>query len=73
MAMALNAAGVSGAPAYKSLPAMEQYDPGTRSGSFQVMAAGRFAVKISGRNVDQKVLREAMDAVDLHKLSALGR
>lgn len=71
LSMALSAAGSQGAATYKSFPAAEQYDPGSRSGTFQVLCAGRFAVKVSGQGVDQKVLRSAMDAVDLDALKRL--
>ena len=71
LSMALSAAGSRGAATYKSFPAAEQYDPGSRSGTFQVLCAGRFAVKVSGQGVDQKVLRSAMDAVDLDALKRL--
>ncbi|MDD5630315.1 MAG: YIP1 family protein, partial [Elusimicrobia bacterium] len=73
LSMAWGAAGSmpgSSAVTYKSCPGMEQYDPKTRSGSFQIIAAKRFAVRVSGQNVDQKVLSAAMDSVDL---DALGR
>ncbi|MBI5241806.1 MAG: YIP1 family protein [Elusimicrobia bacterium] len=73
ISMAMGAGGGRGALSYKSCPGLEQYDPGSRSGSFQVIAAGRFAVKVSGQNVEQKALRSAMDAVDLDALGRLAR
>jgi hypothetical protein len=73
LAMAFNAAGGQGALSYKSYPGLEQYDAGSRSGSFQIVAAGRFAVKVTGQDVDGKVLRAAMDAVDLDSLARLAK
>ncbi|MCX5795356.1 MAG: YIP1 family protein [Elusimicrobia bacterium] len=73
LSMAWNAAGSmpgQSAVTYKSCPGMEQYDRQSRSGSFQIVAAQRFAVRVNGQNVDQKLLRAAMDSVDL---DALGR
>jgi hypothetical protein len=76
LAMSWNAAGsVPGqAPVtYKSCPGIEQYDRQSRGGSFQIIAAQRFVVKAGGQNVDQKVLRAAMDSVDIDALGRLAR
>jgi len=59
--------------AYKACPGVEQYDRQSRSGSLQIIVAQRFAVKVTGSGVDMKVVRAALDAVDLDALGRLAR
>ena len=65
-----NAAGFKRTTTYKGAKALEEYRKAERSSSIQLIAAQRFAVKVTGRGVDMKAVRAALDAVDL---DALGR
>ena len=55
---------------YKGAKALEEYRKAERVNLIQLIAAQRFAVKVTGHDVDMKVVRAALDAVDL---DALGR
>ncbi len=55
---------------YKGAKTLEEYRKAERAGSIQLIAAQRFAIKVTGRDVDMKVVRAALDTVDL---DALGR
>jgi hypothetical protein len=55
---------------YKGVKTLEEYRKADNSSSIQLIAAQRFAVKVSGRGVDMRAVHAALDAVDL---DALGR
>jgi hypothetical protein len=65
-----NEAGFKRSTTYKGAKTIEEYRKAERAGSIQLIAAQRFAVKVTGRGVDMKVVRAALDAVDI---DALGR
>ena len=51
--------------------AKEQYDSASKSGTTEILVAGRFLVEVTGNNVSAEALKTAVDKIDLAKLAAL--
>ncbi len=51
--------------------AFEEYNKQDRKGQVSIIAEGRYIVSIEGRNVDDSVLKAALDAVDVGGLKGL--
>lgn len=55
----------------KGYKAFEEYDSQAKRGKISIIADGRFVVAIEGDNVEAKVMRDALDGIDLEALSAM--
>ncbi len=53
---------------YKGHKAYEKYDSGDNEYQMNVLVADRFLIEIEGYDIDQKIGRQAIDAIDLGKL-----
>lgn len=51
--------------------AKEQFDTENKSGSTEVLVAGRFLVEVSGNGVTAEAIKDAVGKIDLAKLAAL--
>lgn len=51
--------------------AMEKFDTANKSGSIEIMVAGRFMVEVNGDDITPEVLKDAVSKIDLAKLAAL--
>lgn len=51
--------------------AKEQYDTAGKTGSTEILVAGRFLVEITGNNVAAEAIKGAVEKIDLAKLAAL--
>ena len=49
----------------------EKYDKGSKSGELSALVGGRFAVEVSGNNVDMNAIKDAMTKIDLKKLEGM--
>ena len=49
----------------------EKYDKGSKSGELSALVGGRFAVEISGNDVDMNAIKDAMTKIDLKKLESM--
>ena len=56
---------------YKGIKVREEYDTENKSGEIEAMFGGHFQIKISGSNIAAEELKQALDAVDVQKISAL--
>ena len=51
--------------------AMEKFDTASKSGSTEILVAGRFLVEITGDGVEPDALKAAVEKIDLAKIAAL--
>jgi hypothetical protein len=57
---------------YKGYKGMEKYDKNDKDGTVRVFVADRFIVEVEGNGVTMDTLKQALDKIDLGKLSTSG-
>jgi len=58
---------------YKGYKGMEEYNKNDKSGTLRLFVADRFLVEVDGNGVTMDTLKQALDKVDLAKLSGVAK